>query len=77
VNGIGSSVAKWFEIFIYVLIMLTVSVGIWQTVEGQESAFGFIEWTAAVVFTVEYLIRLVGAPAADPLLDGKGNWFVC
>ena len=76
VNGIGSSVAKWFEIFIYVLIMLTVSVGIWQTVEGQESAFSFIEWTAVIVFTVEYLIRLVGVPA-DPLFDGKGNWFVC
>jgi hypothetical protein len=76
VNGIGSSAAKWFEISIYVLIMVTVSIGIWQTVPGEEDAFGAVEWFAVIVFTVEYLIRLVGVPA-DPLFDDKGNWLVC
>lgn len=76
VNGIGSTVAKYFEISIYVLILVSVAVGIWQTVPGQEDTFGALEWFAVIVFTVEYLIRLVGVPA-DPQFDDKGNWLVC
>jgi len=76
VNGIGSVAAKWFEIGIYVLIMVSVAVGIWQTVEGQEGTFVLVEWFAVIVFTVEYLVRFVGVPA-DPEWDDKGNWFVC
>jgi hypothetical protein len=72
VNGIGSSAAKWFEIGIYVLIMVTVSVGIWQTVPGEEDSFGRVEWFAVIVFTVEYLIRFVGVPA-DPLLTTRAT----
>jgi len=76
VNGIGSTFAKWFEISIYLLIVISVAVGIIQTVEGYEDAAGFIEWFAVVVFTIEYIIRFVGVPA-DPLFDDKGNWLVC
>jgi hypothetical protein len=65
VNGIGSQTAFYFEMSIYSLIMLTVSVGIWQTVDGHESEFNEVEWFAVVVFTVEYLMRFFGA-AADP-----------
>ena len=76
VNGIGSNAAKWFEIAIYILIIISVAVGILQTVEGQEDTFSWIEWVAVIVFSVEYLIRFVGVPA-DPLFDNKGNWLVC
>jgi Ion transport protein len=76
VNGLGSRLAKWFEIFIYILIMLSVAVGIWQTVDGHESSFASVEWFSVIVFTLEYLIRLVGVPS-DPQFDGKGNWFIC
>mmetsp|Transcript_19398 Transcript_19398/g.29540 ORF Transcript_19398/g.29540 Transcript_19398/m.29540 type:complete len:1247 (-) Transcript_19398:127-3867(-) len=76
VNGIGSTAAKWFEISIFILIAVSVTVGIIQTVEGLEDAFGYIEWFAVIVFTIEYVIRFVGVPA-DPLFDDKGNWLVC
>lgn len=74
VNGIGSTIAKRFEITIYVLILVTVAVGVWQTVEGQEDAFHQVEWVAVIVFTLEYLIRFVGV-GADPEFATKGNAF--
>ncbi|CAB9514739.1 gated channel subfamily KQT member 1 [Seminavis robusta] len=65
VNGIGSPIAKAFEIAIYALIFLAVGVGCWQTVEGEENSFREIEWIAVVVFTFEYVLRFIGA-GADP-----------
>jgi hypothetical protein len=65
VNGIGSETAKWFEIIIYVLIFVSVGVGVLQTVQGHEDSFGWLEWVATIVFSIEYLIRLVGI-GADP-----------
>lgn len=71
-NGIGSSLATWFELSIYALIVLSVAVGAWQTVEGEENSFHYIEWIAVVVFTVEYTIRLIGA-GADPEFAKAGD----
>jgi len=71
VNGIGSQAAFNFEMSIYVLILLSVGVGIWQTVDGHEDDLHYVEWFAVIVFTIEYLIRLYGAPA-DPEF-GKGR----
>jgi Ion transport protein len=68
VNGIGSVWAQQFEISIYVMIFIAVAVGCWQTVEGQQNAFNDIEWFAVVIFTIEYIIRLIGA-GADPLFS--------
>ena len=72
VNGIGSTFAQAFEIVIYILILVSVGVGIWQTVEGQEDALHQVEWFSVIVFTVEYLIRFVGV-GADPLFAKDRN----
>lgn len=71
VNGIGSKAAFNFEMSIYALILLSVAVGIWQTVHGHENDFHRVEWFAVIAFTIEYLLRLYGAPA-DPEF-GKGR----
>ena len=71
VNGLSSIWAKRFELTIYALIMVSVAVGAWQTVAGQENAFHEVEWIAVVVFTIEYLIRLVGV-GADPEFAERG-----
>lgn len=74
VNGIGSKAARWFEISIYLLIGVTVTIGIVQTVEGHETWLSSVESLAVVVFTAEYAIRLVGA-GADPEF-ASSNGFV-
>ena len=61
---------------IYALILLSVAVGAWQTVDGEENAFVEVEWVAVVVFTIEYLMRLVGT-GADPEFAHLGGPFVC
>ena len=65
VNGIGSIWAKWFEGIIYVFILLSVAVGVWQTVDGHTNDFHQLEWIAVIVFTIEYMLRLIGT-GADP-----------
>jgi hypothetical protein len=77
VNGIGSPVAKAFEGTIYALIFLAVGVGCWQTVEGEENSLREIEWIAVVVFTFEYLIRLVGVGADPEFATAGGNPITC
>ena len=72
VHGLGSLWAKRFELTVYALIILSVAVGAWQTVEGQNKAFRQIEWFAVIVFTIEYLLRLVGA-GADPEFAVEGS----
>jgi hypothetical protein len=72
VNGLGSIWATRFELMIYGLILLSVAVGSWQTVPGQENAFHEVEWIAVIVFTIEYVIRLVGT-GADPEFRGSGG----
>ena len=72
VNGLGSVWAERFELMIYALILLSVALGAWQTYPGQESAFHEVEWVTVVVFTIEYLIRFVGA-GADPEFAGYGG----
>ena len=69
VNGIGSTAAFYFEMSVYVLIAATVMIGIIQTVDGYEDSFSSIELLAVIVFTVEYLIRLLGV-GADPEFAG-------
>ncbi len=72
VNGMGSKAAQFFEVSIYVLILMTVSIGIVQTVAGYEDYLHQMEWIAVIVFTIEYLIRFVGA-GADPDFSSDGN----
>lgn len=72
VNGIGSTAAQYFEKMIYVLIFLAVAVGVWQTLEGQENTFSEVEWGAVIIFTAEYLIRLIGAGADPDFAKGCG-----
>ena len=72
VNGLGSRAAAAFELSIYFLIFVTVSIGILQTVPGHEDQFSAVETFAVVVFTVEYVIRLVGA-GADPEFASGGS----
>jgi hypothetical protein len=74
VNGIGSVAATTFEISIYFLIGATVTIGVVQTVPGYENYGGRIEWLAVIVFTIEYMLRLVGA-AVDPVFSTGSNVF--
>lgn len=64
-EGEGSTLASWFEILIYLLIIITVAIGIVQTIEGHEDDFAMMEWIAVVAFTAEYALRFIGA-GADP-----------
>ncbi len=70
VNGIGSKFAILFEMLIYFLICITVAIGIIQTVPGHEDTFSWVEWIAVVVFTIEYIIRFVGA-GVDPEFSNR------
>lgn len=65
VNGIGTYFSKQFELLVYLLIVLSVAVGAWQTVPGHEDDFKQVEVFAVAVFTLEYCLRLIGA-RADP-----------
>ena len=76
VNGVGSVAAQHFELTIYGLIFAAVSVGVWQTVPGHQDDFHWVEWSVTLVFTVEYLIRLVGA-GADPEFAKGRNALMC
>ena len=72
VNGMGSKAAQYFELSIYGLIFATIAVGVYQTVEGHANDFHQVEWFAVGVFTVEYLLRLIGA-GADPIFSNGTN----
>jgi hypothetical protein len=65
VNGLAGPGSRAFEILIYFLIFLVVGVGAWQTVAGHEDDWRRVEGVAVSIFTVEYLIRVIGA-GADP-----------
>ncbi|KAL7427606.1 hypothetical protein ACHAXM_000928 [Skeletonema potamos] len=65
VNGIGSKAAVRFELSIYALIVATVTIGVVQTVPGHENSFSWLECLAVAVFTIEYVLRLIGC-GADP-----------
>ena len=71
-NGIGSAMAETFELSVYVVIFIAVGVGVWNTVEGHEKDFASVEWAAVLFFTVEYLIRFVGAGADPEFASGRG-----
>ncbi len=75
VNGIGSAAAATFELSIYFLIALTVTIGVVQTVPGYENVGSGIEWLAVIVFTIEYILRLIGA-GADPDFSASSNGFL-
>ena len=75
VNGIGSRAAVAFELFIYALIALTVTVGIIQTVPGYEDSFHQLEWVAVVIFTVEYLLRFIGVGVDPEFSSGNSRSF--
>ena len=72
VNGIGSSIARSFETGIYVLIFVAVGVGVIQTVDGREHDLEQVELITVLVFTLEYLIRFIGA-GADPEFALNGS----
>jgi Ion transport protein len=69
-NGIGSVAAQQFELLIYFFIFIAVAVGCYQTIDGQSNAFNDIEILAILIFTIEYIFRLIGTPA-DPLFTKK------
>ena len=75
VNGVGSKLATYFETMIYVLIFVSIAVGVYQTVDGHENDFHQVEWLSVVVFTLEYVMRFIGA-AADPEFNGSRLRFV-
>ncbi|KAL7570087.1 hypothetical protein ACA910_017118 [Epithemia clementina (nom. ined.)] len=72
VNGNGSVAARYFELCIYGLIFATIAVGVYQTMDGRTNDFREVEWVAVLVFTVEYLFRLIGA-GADPMFSSGNN----
>ena len=74
-NGLGSATSLWFEGMIYLLICLTVFIGIIQTIKGQEDTLSSIEFIAVVIFTIEYILRFIGS-TADPEFSGIGSPFL-
>ena len=74
-NGLGSATSLWFEGMIYLLICLTVFIGIIQTIKGQEDTLGSIEFIAVVIFTIEYILRFIGS-TVDPEFSGIGSPFL-
>lgn len=72
VNGIGSTAARRFETTIYILIFTAVGVGVLQTVKGHENDFSQVELLTVIVFTIEYVIRLIGV-GADPMFAPRGH----
>lgn len=77
VNGQGSAIAEAIEMLIYLLIFVVITVGAWQTVKGHEDDFSGIESLAVYLFTLEYIVRLIGV-GADPIFSANGtsNGFV-
>jgi Ion transport protein len=76
VNGLDSIWGQRFELMVYALILLSVAVGAWQTVDGHENDFHELEWVAVIVFTLEYTLRFIGA-GADPEfshVSGAQSW---
>lgn len=65
VNGEGSKVAETFEVGIFFLIGLTVTLGVIQTVPEWKDVGSTFEWVAVIIFTVEYIMRFIGS-VADP-----------
>mmetsp|Transcript_25609 Transcript_25609/g.48496 ORF Transcript_25609/g.48496 Transcript_25609/m.48496 type:complete len:922 (-) Transcript_25609:12-2777(-) len=76
VNGDGGKLSEYFEKSIYVFILGAVAVGCWQTVEGQKDAYSFFETLAVVVFSIEYLMRLIGV-GSDPNFATGRNALSC
>ena len=76
VNGLDSIWGQRFELSVYTLILLSVAVGAWQTVDGHENDFHELEWIAVIVFTIEYALRFIGAGADPEFTRGMGslNW---
>lgn len=72
VNGVGSIAATTFELSIYFLIGITVTIGVVQTVHGYENVGSGVEWLAVIIFTIEYILRLIGA-GADPDFSVSSN----
>jgi hypothetical protein len=72
VNGEGSRVAATFEQGIFVLIGLTVTLGVIQTVPDWKDVGSSFEFLAIAIFTVEYIMRLIGA-VADPEFAVTGS----
>eukprot|EP00980_Cylindrotheca_fusiformis_P006926 scaffold1442_cov128-Cylindrotheca_fusiformis.AAC.47 len=72
-EGLGSSAARVFETSIFILIFTGVAIGVLQTVPGHENDLNEIEVFTVVMFTVEYLIRLVGAGANPEFAGGGGG----
>ena len=60
---------RWFEAMIFLLIFITILLSILGTVdsimehEATKNAFEIIEAISVIIFTVEYLMRLLSAPS--------------
>lgn len=59
------ALALYFELGISLLIAASAGVGIIQIVDGYENTLVELEWFAIGMFTLEDLLRFIGAPA-DP-----------
>ena len=74
VNGVGSKAAGIFELVTYTLIVASVALGIVQTCAGYESFMQEVDVMIVVFFSVEYMLRLIGAPA-DPTFATDASMF--
>ena len=59
---------KAFDVVLLVVILASVLLVMWETVpgvrEGNEQLFLTLEWIITILFTLEYVARLVTAPSA-------------
>ena len=53
---------KWFDIFILLIIFLSVTVMMLESIsslhEVYDDVFSILEWTFTILFTIEYIIRI-------------------
>lgn len=74
VNGLGSHAARLFETMIYGLIFTAVGIGILQTVKGHEDDFSQFELVTVILFSIEYVLRLIGVGADPQFAPGRSGF---
>lgn len=72
VNGVGSKAAECFQRIITSCICATVIIGIIETIPIKSILFRYTEILAVVIFTVEYVLRMIAA-GSDPQFDHIEN----
>ena len=72
VNAFNTPFSLAVQTAIYTLIFIAILIGILQTVQGHENDFSGVEAFTVYAFTLEYILRFIGA-GADPAFAANSN----